>query len=140
MANQVNFTGEGENFMIIQQGTQQLLRIFSSVQQGVHNRSPYFSFIKLEAVLNAERLNARSLPELMALPTLVAAFEHRAGRLLAVTAAEGAGHPQPLAGPAQWEGIRAAWAFGEMVIVKVSRSHRGPRRPYPLMSVGVETR
>ena len=114
----VNFTGEGENFMIVQQASQHLLKVYTAMEAGTRNTSPAFDFVRSDAALTADRLAAATVADVASLPTLVAMFEHRAARLLVETAAVAMAHPRPLAGPAQWEGIRAAWAFGELLIVK----------------------
>ena len=114
----VNFTGEGENFMIVQQASQHLLKVYTAMEAGAQITSPAFGFIRSDTVLKVDLLTAATVTEAASLPTLVAMFEHRAARLLVETAIVAGAHTRPLAGPAQWEGIRAAWAFGELLIVK----------------------
>eukprot|EP00040_Diaphanoeca_grandis_P018298 m.96171 g.96171 ORF g.96171 m.96171 type:complete len:726 (+) comp26873_c1_seq1:106-2283(+) len=116
----VNFTGEGENYMIIQQASQHLLKCYLRNEQSSDESqisSPYFKFIRTCASLDNESMQADTIEDLLQLDTLVRCFEHRAGRLLAITAAAAQGHHRPLTGPAQWEGIRAAWAFGELMVI-----------------------
>ena len=157
----VNFTGEGENYMIVQQASKALLRVYMERRRrrrrgkgsgrgsgggsdgdsgdgdsgggskgggggGSGNNgtfgSPNFSFVRSKEELEGEKMPTDA--DLDDLPTLVRAFEHRAARLLADTAdvadaaASDTSGVAALEGPAQWEGIRAAWAFGEMLILR----------------------
>jgi acyl-CoA oxidase len=163
----VNFTGEGENYMIVQQASKALLRVDMERRRrrrrgkgsgrgsdggsggdsggddcgsrsicggggggggdrcnndGTTFGSPNFSFVKPKEELEGEKMPTDA--DLDDLPTLVRAFEHRAARLLADTAdvadaaAGDTSGVAALEGPAQWEGIRAAWAFGEMLILR----------------------
>lgn len=118
----VNFTGEGENYMLIQQGSQALLRVYQHVEAHAEDASgsPNFRFIKSAAQLDDSGNALGEHVDLLGAPleAFVQAFEHRAARKLAVTAEAGQGHAAPLQGPAQWEGIQAAWAFGEMLVLK----------------------
>ncbi len=116
----VNFTGEGENYMLIGQTAAILLKEYLSVTRGEAVTSPHYSFIKSPGqLLEMARAGfAISTNGDVSLEALVVAFEFRAAHLLVDTARAAEGHAQPFRGNAQWEGIQVGWAFGEMLILR----------------------
>ena len=106
----VNFTGEGESYMLILQAAKAILREYVAVEAGGPPPSPPFGFVRSRSALAADRFPVRGVDDMAA---VLRAFEHRAGSLIATAAATAApGHE-----PDQWSCVRAAWAFGELLVV-----------------------
>eukprot|EP00041_Stephanoeca_diplocostata_P028972 m.842684 g.842684 ORF g.842684 m.842684 type:complete len:339 (+) comp23470_c1_seq80:2079-3095(+) len=95
---------------------------------------PHFDFIRTAEELRCTPATFK-LSHMRDVAGLINAFEHRAAALLVRTVIAGGAVPNALASCAQWEGIRAATAFGELLIVKAFA--QGLRETEPV--VGVET-
>jgi len=123
----VNFTGEGENYMIIQQASSALLKVYKSmIETGIHQvPSPNFAFIKPLAHLPKFKTGSDFMT--MSLEDFVAVFEFRTVCLLAHNVEENS----------QWDGIQAAWAFGELLIVRSFALHvqRSDPKIIPILTV-----
>lgn len=137
----VNFTGEGENYMLILQSAQYLLKLQADIntleilgknssKEG--SASPNFSFIKTRTELNTassigmEQKSFRNI----SMSTFVEVFAHRAGRLV-LKAFDAMNDKSTIPSEnseqfsadtnlykGQWEAIQAAWSFGEYLIVR----------------------
>jgi acyl-CoA oxidase len=121
----VNFTGEGENYMIVQQCTSYLLKNQSELEEGrAKDDTPYLSFLATSATLDAQACTATRVVDFLDPDVQLAAFAHRAARKVqqaheSVQDGLSAGNtPDVAKNGAQWEGIRSSWAFGEWLILR----------------------
>ena len=126
----VSFTGEGECYMIVQQTTRWLFKAHRELRAKGWNEAdvlaagPNLSWLRDSAQLDSETCPAGSLEEMLDPAVLLAAFEHRAARMVAeaseqILEAEANGEdPWTSANDAQWLGISCAFAFGDLLMVR----------------------
>ena len=125
----VNYTGEGEAYMIIQQTSRWLLKQYAAVVvDKTAQKSGYIDFMRSAAELDAERCPVTQADDFMRRDVLVGMLGHRAARLLAAThsrarAGQRAGvGASPERDRNQWQGIQAATAYGDYLVVKAFAS------------------
>lgn len=136
----VNYTGEGEAYMLIQQTTKWLLKEHAIVAAAAggggatgvsssSNANENTAFIRAGLGGQGKRrwgpaLSSSADSYVLDGGLQIAAFEQRAARLLDETAAAIAAAKRDGASPAaalqacQWQGVQASIAFGEMLIVR----------------------